>query len=424
MTSPISKDLAAHIVRRMGETGQPPERGALHVNVATDRLLGIWNEEYVRKIREDGRLSTFKFIEAGFGGGKTHFLYCMRELAWREGFWTSFVVLSPEECPFDKTLLVYRAIVRNVEYPPDSEYEESARGLDVALTRLIETRKEEVGAAAVRSWIDDELGRAPVESLTLRRAVQLYARATLDRDYDACDMLAHFLRGEELTSVEMTKLQLREVIDEKSAFRCLRSLTQIFRALGLPGFALFFDEADRNLALSARRRRAIGDGLRQMMDLCNGSKLPATFIVYAIPPQFRETVVNEYPALAQRMNGGDGGPESSPLAPMIDLERLNTKPRSLMLDIGMRLTEICGIADGRSLNMEIQRTNMDRLALEFDRRSLETGSRRLFVKAAVAHLFKQLRNGESRLTDAEVQRLVGSARADATGGLRGETDAF
>ena len=37
----VTEPVARHIVQRMGETGQPPERNALAVNVGTDEYLDV-----------------------------------------------------------------------------------------------------------------------------------------------------------------------------------------------------------------------------------------------------------------------------------------------------------------------------------------------------------------------------------------------
>ncbi len=78
----VTEPVARHIIQRMGETGQPPERNALAVNVGTDEYLNVLREEYLEPIRQHGRNSSFKLVQAPFGGGKTQFLHCLREVAW------------------------------------------------------------------------------------------------------------------------------------------------------------------------------------------------------------------------------------------------------------------------------------------------------------------------------------------------------
>ena len=175
----ITPALAKSIVQRMGETGQPPERGALAVNIGTEDVLRLLREEYLVPMRETGRNSSFKLIEAPFGGGKTHFLYCLREIGWQEGFVTALVDVSPEECPFDDTLRIYQAVARNLELPPDSIHEEPARGLDTVLRSLVKSRVEAYGEEEVFDWLSEEFLDAQVESHAVRRAAYLFMQAIL-----------------------------------------------------------------------------------------------------------------------------------------------------------------------------------------------------------------------------------------------------
>jgi len=100
----------------------------------------------------------------------------------------------------------------------------------------------------------------------------------------------------------------------------------VLRALELPGVVLLFDELDRIMSLTVKKRRAIGDNLRQMMDECGQAVLPALLWVYAVPPEFMRVIVPEYPALQQRLKGAGGMSAQSPLAPLIDLDRLPLAP--------------------------------------------------------------------------------------------------
>ena len=75
-----SPALARAILQRVGEIGQPPEVGIEYLNVGNERVLGILEREYIRPIAETGRGSSFKLVQAYFGGGKTHFLMCLRQI--------------------------------------------------------------------------------------------------------------------------------------------------------------------------------------------------------------------------------------------------------------------------------------------------------------------------------------------------------
>ncbi len=398
----LDRALARSIVQRMGETGQPPERGSLFVNVGTEEVLELLREEYLEPIRESGRNSSFKLVQAPFGGGKTHFLHCLREVAWREGFATAMVGISPAECPFDDTVSIYREVARRLELPPANEDEEPEPGIDVVLRTLIEQRVDAYGEAAVRSWISEEFARARVDSRAVRRAAELFMTAVLDHDDELEELCGAFLRGEDVQRDELYPRRIREQLESKTGFAFLRALVQVLRALEVPGLVLLFDELDRVMSLSVKRRKAIGDNLRQMIDHCGQATLPALLWVYAVPPEFMTTVVPEYPALEQRLRGAAEFSRTSPLGPVIDLDHLPLAPEELFRRIGMRLFEIFQRAHGDQLDATLQEDNIALLAEVMAEEALESGTRRTFVKRVVQLLHGQLVQ-EGRLSRGDLE---------------------
>jgi hypothetical protein len=404
MSDERRRRLARKMLHRMGETGQPPERGTLDVNVGTEDLLEILREEYLTPIREAGRNSAFKLVQAPFGGGKTHFLHCLREVAWQEGFVTALVGVSPNECPFDDTEKIYAAVARSLEMPPADADEEAPLGIDAVLRAEIERRQKEHDPDAIRGWLHEECATARVDSHSVRRAGVLFLEAVLDGESSASEILGAYLRGESVTSAEMERFGLREAMDSATAFRFLRSLIQILRALDVPGLVLLFDELDRVMSLTVRRRRAIGDNLRQMIDHCGQATLPALLWVYAVPPEFLTTVVPEYAALEQRLRGATRFSAESPLSPIIDLDHLPLGPTQMLQRIGQKLLSLNEEAYG-PLDPKLQNENLFRLAEELGESQLESGTRRTFVKAAIQLLVQQKRGKERRLTDSEIRTL-------------------
>ena len=409
---------ARSIVERMGETGQPPERGALSVNVGTEDVLNVLREEYLIPIREDGRNSSFKLVQATFGGGKTHFLHCLREIGWNEGFLVSLVGISPQECPFDDTLRVYQAVAKHLELPPKNTGKPAPRGVETVLANLIHDKVEENGEANVRQWLNREFKRSAIESHALRRAVYLFMLAVLDGDDEKEEVLAAYIRGDHVSSAERNDLQLREELDSKSAFRFLRSLIQVMRELDVPGLILLFDEMDRVMSLSVKRRKAIGDNLRQMIDHCGQATLPALLWVYAVPPEFMTTVVPEYPALEQRLRGAGRFSLSSPLEPVIDLEALPLEPEEFFRRIGSKLLQLFKLGRGEGIDLELQQKNVNVLADHMALNALESGSRRIFVKRLVHMLHGQIHEPKELVED-DLERMDGFSDE-----LEGEEDLF
>jgi hypothetical protein len=191
-------DLAPHILDRMGSVGQPPERGALFVNVATEGILDTLRDEYLRPIKKAGRNSTFKLVQAPFGGGKSQFLHCLRELAWREGFCTALVGVTPKECPFDQPASIYREVARRIELPVEDFDVAPYPGLDRLLRQLAEARAGELGAAEFLHWVRSEFARANNESRAFQRAVTHYHEAVVEANHEREQLVGDNHQGEDL----------------------------------------------------------------------------------------------------------------------------------------------------------------------------------------------------------------------------------
>jgi hypothetical protein len=393
--------LALRILRRMGEAGQPPEQGIRFVNVGNESYLKVLEEEYLRLLLGEARGSSFKLVQGYFGAGKTHFLYCVRDLAWRQGFLTAMVGLSRAECPFDRRLAVYQAVASRLSLPPAAEGEEPVRGLPAVLRALIEERAEALGQEALAGWVRESYERSSVEWHPFRRAAAAFLRAVA-AGADADPALEAWLLGEPVPPAGLRDHGVFDTPAEANAFGMLRSLLQTVAHLGHPGTVLLFDEMDRALSLGRRRTRELGDNLRQLIDLCSLSELPATLFLYAVPPEFLTQVVPEYPALQQRLQAPVPLSRQSPKAPLIDLERMDLDPEPFLVELGERLLAVEEAAYGEPA-VEADRENLRRLAAAVVGNMLDVSHRRFFVKAFIGHL-------DSRRGDPTARPLLAAAR--------------
>jgi hypothetical protein len=295
-------------------------------------------------------------------------------------------------------------VAQSLELPPSDPDEETELGIDAVLRAEVGRRLKEHAPEAIRQWLREECERARVDSHSVRRAGVVFMEAVLDGDREREEVLGAWLRGEPVQPSEVQRHGVRETLESGTAFRFLRSLIQLLRALDVPGLVLLFDELDRVMSLTVRRRRAIGDNLRQMIDHCGQATLPALLWVYAVPPEFMTTVVPEYAALEQRLRGAARFSSESPLSPIIDLDHLPLGPTELLQKIGQKLLDLYQEAYA-PLDAKLQGKNLYRLAEELGESQLESGTRRTFVKAAVQLLVEQGRGKERALGDAEVRAL-------------------
>ena len=428
--TPLDPALARHILQRLGEGGQPPEVGIRRINVGNETYLRILEHEYIQGLLAFG--ASFKLVQGYFGAGKTHFLYCVREMAWGHGFATAVVELSPAECPYDDSLKVYQAVARRIALRPAEALSAPNYGLADLVRNVVDDAvdaatdrgaSEEDARAEAGQWLRRTVGRAACESHSFRQAIVALGRAYLADDPDAERPLEAWLMGEPVPVAEVRPAGVYEALDRSNGFTMLRCLTQMMVALGLPGTVLLFDEVDRNLSVSARRSHAIGDNLRQVVDLCGRHQLPSTLFMYAVPPEFMRNVVPDYPALYQRLKSPVPLSVRSPQSVLIDLERLDLEPVELLQQVGRRIAEVFEVARAVPLDHALQGENALALAKAAVAAYFEVNHRRLFVKTWVDFLHRQLVDGESALDDAAAERLVISGNQALTT-AEGEADEF
>jgi hypothetical protein len=411
-----TQKVAQHVLQRLGEGGQPPEFGIERINVGNETYLDILEDEYFGKHLSIG--SSFKLVQGYFGGGKTHFLHCVRDMAWRHDFAVSLVELSPSECPYDDSLKVYANVARRLSLRTASLSQTPGYGFTELLRRTVDRRlaalEEELATnadpdaapRACRSWLRRQVGRAACESNSFRRAVVEFCLAWLERDFEKEQKLEAWLRAEPIPRADVREWGVYETMSRKNGFLMLRSLTQMIPALGLKGSALLFDEVDRNLSVSEKRTQAMGDNLRQVIDLCGRHQLPNTLFVYAVPPEFMLNIVPDYPALQQRLQAPVPLGQRNPQAVVIDLEKLDLEPVRLLEEIGRRIIDVFCDAYPQAVGHEIQRENASALAGSCVDSQFDVNHRRLFVKTLVDLLHAQRVDGERRLSSKDADAFV------------------
>ncbi len=415
---------ARTILSTMGQYGNPPPRGALRVNVGTNPLLDAIVQAHLRHLDELRDLSTFKLVVGPYGGGKSQFLLALREHAFRLGFPVAYVDLAPDKGAFDDMTTIYARIARAISLPPDDEATRPHDGgLPTLLRMWVERRLESVRPGELRQWVEDEVDRTPLPSLSYGHAVSALLVSVIENSRDDEALLAAWLRGERPTGEDrrrLAELGVREQLERATAPSWLYSLARLLEVLGLPGLVVLFDEMERVMSLPRRRRAQVADNLRSLIDDTARGELPGTFVAYAVNPEFFEQYVEGYPALAQRLDRRYVASARVPEPTVVDLDRLPVSNLDLLRELGHRLVDLAVLAWGpETINPELQATNIDRLAAAFDRSIQGAAERRAYVKTVYQVLLEQ-RQEPSLLTDDEIARLVGFAAAPAGEALQAE----
>ncbi|MFN8467200.1 MAG: BREX system ATP-binding domain-containing protein [Caldilineaceae bacterium] len=415
--------LARQIVETLGQSGTPVSKGVSFYNAGNESLLNAIDTHYLGSYLADGG-AVFKLVVGDYGAGKSHFLYCVRDRAWQRNFAVSKVDLSPKESPYDDQRRVYAAVASALiwhELGGLGEDEQGlARFLEGTLRRLVAPNGLDLGDEGaedlpeVRALLQT-LASTPVDSLSFHKAVQGYLSALLRSQTRRLEALERWLHGEEVSPEDMRDLRtigVTEKINKNNAFKMLRSLCQAVRSLGYTGLALLFDEGDRMLSIGGKAEKTATDNLREVIDRCR-EDLPGALFMYAVPPDFLNTVVPKYPALQQRVQAANYFSRSNPFSPQIDLEHLDIPDEELLEQIGYRLLPIFELAYSVKLNQALQTANIHALSAAARNAFLAISHRRLFVKTLVTEWYRQKEEGEVQLTQAVAEALI-----------RGQSDAL
>ncbi len=218
----MDKTFARAIINKLGGTGTPPEFGIETFTIGLERYLLVVEDEYLKGILKYN-LSSFKVITGNYGGGKTHFLYTVRNLAFKHNFVVAYVSLNPTECPFDKLELVYKQITINLTPPVNEEelIKPWEKGIDNLLHRWYETCKEKVDQVnSLHEYLKTIKG---TESTSFQNAVKGAFTSIIAEDDEGLDAIVQWLKGEEPGRDIRARYRISERIDKATAFRMIRS---------------------------------------------------------------------------------------------------------------------------------------------------------------------------------------------------------
>jgi hypothetical protein len=259
------------------------------------------------------------------------------------------------------------------------------------------------------------LQATPVDSLSFHKAVQGYFNALLRGQEHRLEALERWLHGEAVSTDDMRDLRaigVTEHIRRNNAFKMLRSLCQVVRAMGYTGLVLLFDEGDRMMSVGGKSEKDATDNLREVIDRCR-EDLPGAMFMYAVPPAFIYDIVPKYPALQQRVLTPGYFSRANPFSAQINLDQLDIPDHELLVEIGARLLAIFEVAYDVKLNPDIQAQNIEILAQAATESYLAISHRRLFVKTVVMEWYRQKEDGE---------QVINLEYAEAA--IRGQSDSL
>ena len=389
--APIS---ARKIIEIVGGQGNPPEYGFQYFTAGLDNYLGTIDEDYLGSFVKDGG-SAFKMVIGVYGGGKTHFLYCIREIAWNYDYIASYIVLSPEQTPFYKLEQVYRTIASNLIYPqtPEELLSGYDRGLEAVIKVWYSRKYQEMAGKLPDDLISQELNAyasalGPYESTSFRNAVKWAFLSLTERRDDDFTLIIQWLKGENPPKNLLKDFKIFEKIDKSTAFKMIRSLIQWVRDIGYAGIVVLMDEAEQTPSMTTKQKAALLSNMRELIDECGHANFRNAMWFYAVPDEnFLEGRTQVYEALRQRLSSVFDA-ETNPTGVKIYLEETSADPIELLADIGRKLSAIYEIAYSVKFETGALDETIADVAKAAYERKLEIGYKREFVKNVIEALHR------------------------------------
>ena len=395
MEMDLTQEEARRVIESLGGKGTPPEYGFQHFTAGLDKYMSVIEEEYLNSFILQGG-SVFKMVVGAYGGGKTHFLYCIRDLAWKHGYVVSYVTLSPEASPFHKLELVYKSLVDGLVRPLKREelFSEHERGIAAFIkswysVKIKELKNEGLSEAeintAIEACLEDLQG---IESISFRNAIRAAIRALVQRQEMEFEEICQWLKFEGYEKHTHAKHGILQKIDRTTAFSMIRSLSQWLKSIGSKGFIVLMDEAERVPSLSTAQRETHLSNLREIIDECGGSSLKGVMLFYAIPDEnFLQGKTQVYEALKQRLSSVLN--LYNPTGVKIELNNVVSDSEAIpfLKEIGGKITKIYEVAYNKTLDAVACQQIIDKVAdFAVARRFMDISYKREFVQKLITAL--------------------------------------
>lgn len=375
MSIKLGVEDATVILEKLSNHPTAPGGYAHFINVGTNPLLDIIEEQYFRNQLGRG-LGAFKYLQAGYGGGKTQFIMSLAERAQRNGVVTCRVDVG-DSCPFNSKLAIFQSVMSSfLPLGAGLVIDDDELGIEVLIQRWIERKLKEHGVTLgdeVPDHVRSEIGRTFVPMMTGAADIQMAAglrelgRRLLEHacgaDFTSTDTeLLNWVRGGKGTSSNLKRLGLAEPARDDNAFNRLNTTLKFLRTrLGYNGFFIAFDEGSR--AMSFRRgsvkQKQMVENLLDFINKTGDQQFSGVMFLYAANDEFRSEVIAKYEALENRI-GGTAMSAGSPLVPFIDLDSANTP--EVLAQIGERLMDLFESVNSIKFDRELQRNNFESLS--------------------------------------------------------------
>jgi len=252
--------------------GVPPPVDVTHFSVGRKNLADKFSKDL--QAVEQGS-SRVRFMNADYGYGKTHSLYLLREIAFRQGFVVSIVTLSQNSCPIHDFMTVYNRIMWNLR----TRDQRNKPAIENVLERWLQTIREkgkERARQIIKPLPDD-----------LKSALHAYHESVspIRPNEDKRLLVLNYLSGKKVYLRDLRSIGIIGRIDSSNALIMLGYMASLFRNLNYRGICILFDEADpiHSFARFEHQDRAYNNLFRIIQQ---SQTTPHCYFLYATTPSF------------------------------------------------------------------------------------------------------------------------------------------
>lgn len=306
--------------------GVPPPVDVTYFSVGRKNLIDKLSKDLQVVAQGSSRV---RFMNADYGYGKTHSLYLLREIAFKQGFVVSIVTLSQNSCPIHDFMVVYDRIMWNLR----THQERNKPAIENVLDRWLQAIREK----------GEERARLIIKGLPddLKSALHAYHESVspVRPDEEKRLLVLNYLSGKKIYLRDLRSIRINKRIDSSNALTMLGYMASLFRNLNYRGICILFDEADpiHSFARFEHQDRAYSN----LFQIIQQSQTAARcYFLYATTPGFFDNYVLYWST--HRIKDND----------VFELEKLNVVE---LQRLSLNLCRIYSIAKGAKVPDNIER---------------------------------------------------------------------
>ncbi len=320
----------------------------------------------------NGAYGKIKFLNGSYGEGKTHFLSRVRMKALENNYLTSMFAISPRGISLDMMERAFSEMIKtlNVKH---FEREGDETVIEDVLSKWIPS-VENPEKALRKIHLDKDLREALTKMSKLIQKRDLY--------YQDLDILNGWLMGETHNKGDLKKrFAILNHINPRNVFDIMKSLGRFFKKIGYKGWVILIDEQEIiSTLLTTKKRQYTDQNIRILID--DQGNMDGIYFLFATTDEFfndPEKGIVSYPALKTRITQAN----------TLDLPPIGNKE---MEEIGINLKEICQIAWGITLRIEVE--ELKKCVVVALDHNIPSARARTYVKSVI-RLMESIRKGKT-----------------------------